>query len=265
MASSTTPSLELYGALQDAFDHFNRTLFAGALPPCLITLRAQRTRYGHHQHARFVSRDGASLDELALNPGYFALRPVETVLSTLAHEMVHHWQENAGAVTPSNHHNREWAEKMKEIGLMPSTTGAPGGEESGSRVSHYIIEGGPFAKACQALLDEGFVLPVYDRHAPEPPERVLARSMVSFNENAPPPPDGMNDIEPYRPEPAAALNEAPMEAAEAEGKPLPIVAPPPPRPSNRSRLACPQCGASAWISKEVILICGSCAVPLEAV
>ena len=31
---------------------------------------------------------------------------------------------------------------------MPSSTGQPGGKRTGRRVSHYIIEGGDFDKAC---------------------------------------------------------------------------------------------------------------------
>lgn len=268
MTEQDAPGLALYRALQTAFDHFNHTLFAGELPPCVLTLRAARTRYGHHQPARFSGASDERLDEIALNPGYFALRPLDEVLSTLVHEMVHHWQENLGKPTRSNHHNGEWAAKMQEVGLMPSNTGAPGGDTGGNRVSHYIIEGGAFQGACRALLAQGFKLPVYDRHAPEAPQAVLARVEARFDPVAPPPPDGMNDIAPWTPPPPPAAPEAqaPLAAAEAEGRALSIVAPPPPRPSNRQRLVCPGCQASAWISRgDVALICARCALPLEPV
>ncbi len=35
---------------------------------------------------------------------------------------------------------------------MPSSTGKPGGKRTGDRVSHYIVEGGPFEVACRAFL-----------------------------------------------------------------------------------------------------------------
>jgi hypothetical protein len=35
-----------------------------------------------------------------------------------------------------SYHDRQWAAKMKEIGLQPSTTGEPGGKETGSSVTH---------------------------------------------------------------------------------------------------------------------------------
>lgn len=36
---------------------------------------------------------------------------------------------------------------MESLGLMPSATAAPRGKRTGDRMSHYIIEGGPFARA----------------------------------------------------------------------------------------------------------------------
>jgi ribosomal protein S27AE len=47
---------------------------------------------------------------------------------------------------------------MMEVGLHPSSTGEPGGKETGSRVSHYVIEGGPFALAFSRLKATGFEL-----------------------------------------------------------------------------------------------------------
>jgi hypothetical protein len=47
---------------------------------------------------------------------------------------------------------------MKEIGLQSSTTGAPGGKETGQSVTHYIIPGGTYAKAYAKLKARGFQL-----------------------------------------------------------------------------------------------------------
>jgi hypothetical protein len=45
------------------------------------------------------------------------------ILSTLVHEMVHVWQETYGNPSRRGYHNRQWAEKMREVGLQPSSTG----------------------------------------------------------------------------------------------------------------------------------------------
>ena len=52
----------------------------------------------------------------------------------------------------------EWAAKMKEIGLQPTTTGEPGGKETGQSVTHYIIPGGAYAKAYARLKATDFQL-----------------------------------------------------------------------------------------------------------
>ena len=74
------------------------------------------------------------------------------ILQTLGHEMAHHWQFTFGKPSRSGYHNKEWAAKMIEIGLIPSDTGAPGGKTTGEKVSHYIAEAGPFALACADFL-----------------------------------------------------------------------------------------------------------------
>jgi len=48
--------------------------------------------------------------------------------------------------------------KMHAIGLAPSSTGAPGGKETGQKVSHYIVFAGRFAQAYANLAATGFEL-----------------------------------------------------------------------------------------------------------
>jgi hypothetical protein len=40
---------------------------------------------------------------------------------------------------------------MREIGLQPSSTGEPGGMETGQTVSHYILPGGRLAQLPDAF------------------------------------------------------------------------------------------------------------------
>lgn len=143
---TTSPTLAFYASLQATFDYFNAHLFCGELPGCLITLRSASRVYGYHHANRFISADGQQLDELGLHPGFFTLRPIEAVLSTLVHEMAHHWQHHFGTPTNSNAHNQEWARKMETLGLVPSHTGLPGGKKTGRSVSHYILPEGPYLK-----------------------------------------------------------------------------------------------------------------------
>jgi hypothetical protein len=65
--------------------------------------------------------------------------------------MAHLWQHHYGTPSRGRYHNAEWAAKMKAVGLIPSHTGRPGGRETGQKMSHYIEEGGPYARAYARL------------------------------------------------------------------------------------------------------------------
>jgi hypothetical protein len=78
--------------------------------------------------------------------------------STLVHEMVHLWQYEHGKPKRPGYHDEQWGRKMEELGIPPSSTGAPGGKRVGYKVSHYIVEGGPFARAFDAMPPE-YLLP----------------------------------------------------------------------------------------------------------
>jgi hypothetical protein len=149
-----------YGAFQEAYDFFNAELFAGSLPPVLVTLQRHAKARGYFSPERFSSRNEAKVTahELAMNPNSFTGCTDEFILSTLTHEMAHVWQQTHGTPPRRSYHDRQWAAKMKEIGLQPSTTSAPGDKETGQSVAHYIIPGGPYAKAYAKLKARGFQL-----------------------------------------------------------------------------------------------------------
>lgn len=100
---------------------------------------------------------GRCTHEISLNPDLL-FRPIVDVMSTLVHEITHLWQEEFGQPSRGGYHNAEWAQKMEAIGLMPSHTGKPGGRRTGQQMSHYVIEGGPFEVAFQAMPSE-YLLP----------------------------------------------------------------------------------------------------------
>ena len=90
-----------------------------------------------------------------MNPAHFAKRSLEETLSTLVHEMVHLWQHHHGRPSGGGYHNAEWARKMREVGLTPTSTGDPGGKDVGQKMSHLIVEGGRYQKAFALLKEQG--------------------------------------------------------------------------------------------------------------
>lgn len=151
--NTMTITTDVYAKFQAAYDHFNKVIWKGKLPSdVLLTIVQHKTAYGYFRHDAVKvnkkgpgSKEPAIVHEIALNPLHFN-RPIEEVLSTLVHEQAHLWQAEFGNPGKS-HHNKEWADKMEEVGLMPSSTGQEGGKRTGRKVSHYIIPGGAFDKA----------------------------------------------------------------------------------------------------------------------
>jgi hypothetical protein len=217
------PTKETYDQFQEAYSYFNRALFDGELPNCLITLQRSRRSYGYFCGDRFGRTDGLVTDEIALNPRYFHVRPVDQVLSTLVHEMTHLWQHHRGKPGRGSYHNREWAARMKAIGLYPSSTGKEGGQETGDCVSHYIAPGGPFEVAAQELLMSGFAITWTEK----PPE----------------------------------ATEAPIEGAEGPEGPGQELKKP--KSGKRVKYTCPVCRLNAWARHRIQLVCGSDMTPME--
>lgn len=243
-AVGTAPTVRFYAQLQRAFDHFNQMLFDGRLTPCLITLRSSNRHNGYHHAKRFMNTKGEWLDELGMHPGFMALRSVEEVLSTLVHEMVHHWQQHEGTPSKSNPHNREWAQKMRKVGLVASDTALPNGRETGHGISHYIEPQGPFHRACIALLEQGFALEWFDRHAPVQPEQMMARAEQLKAAGV--------EVE-LSPPPVVTMSEASGQPVSAT-----VVVPQPKTGPDRVKYVCQTCGIKAWAAPETPIQCGTC-------
>jgi len=230
MSTAPAPSLETYGELQTAYDHFNAELFDGALPACLITLQREKHTYGYFSPKRFGAEDGRVTDEIAMNPTFFAVQPVSEVMQTLVHEMAHLWQAHFGKPSRRGYHNKEWGAKMEAIGLMPSSTGQPGGKKLGEKMADYPIPGGRFEAACESLQTEAF--------------RITWRDRVPALRPTPPRPEGEDGGEDEADAPEGT------EAAK-------------PNKSNRYKYSCPGCSLNVWGKPGLRLMCADCSQSLE--
>lgn len=257
-----SPTKSFYSNLQTAYDYFNTKLFDGKLSPCLITLRSNNRIYGYHHTDRFINQQGKLISELGLHPAFFTMRPVEFGLSTLVHEMVHHWQAQFGNETKSNPHNAQWGNKMEEVGLMPSDSGLPGGKKTGRHVTHYIIPNGPFDHACKVFVRDGFEFQWYDRYSPREAREAdystepLAQAGVKIEVSEPPIDTLPEPIEQTRVV-LPGVQEMPVLTQPS------VFGPPPKRPNSRLKQVCPCCEVTVWTAKDVKLVCGNCNVPFD--
>jgi predicted SprT family Zn-dependent metalloprotease len=144
------PTVAQFTAYQAMYDYFNRTLFQGKLPSCILNFSRQARTLGFFAPERWERGEDRS-HEISLNPAHLKTSGPKDSASTLVHEMVHLWQQVFGKPSRRAYHNHEWAAKMEAVGLMPSNTAQPGGRKVGQKMSHYIIEGGAFERGYDAM------------------------------------------------------------------------------------------------------------------
>ena len=136
---------------------------------------------------------------------------------------------------------------MEGIGLMPSSTGKPGGKRTGDHVADYAIEDGPFLKACADLLTQAFRISWYDRFPAMEHVRAGQSSLgMQLAETV-----GGGSV------PAASIpsmaNLVLAAAVEATGVTPGASA----NRSNRVKYQCP-CKKAVWGKPALKLICGEC-------
>jgi hypothetical protein len=159
-----------YSVLQQAVDHFNKQLFDGSLPDVFMTYQRKAHSHGSYAPDRYSGRaDEIRRGGLSLNPDNFIGQTDEQIAQTLVSLMAECWQDAFGTMRSARgYHNKEWAAKMKAIGLQPSSTGGVGGKETGQRMSSYIIPDGAFANAFTKLAATGWKLNLQSAHRPGP-------------------------------------------------------------------------------------------------
>ena len=116
MLSDDTKKLEF------AYGVFNRHYFDGKLPPVMITIQSSRGAYGHCTTQKVWASGGERYYELNLGAEYLD-RPIEHVLATLMHEMVHIYCLENGIKDTSNmgrYHNKRFKAEAEKRGLLIS-------------------------------------------------------------------------------------------------------------------------------------------------
>lgn len=252
-----SPTDSFYATLQHAFDYFNERLFDGRLPRCLLTVQRENSM-GFFSPHRWSDPNGATIHELAINPAYFAQINLLEVLQTLVHEQAHLWQQEFGHPSRNGYHNSEWAGKMESIGLMPSSTGQPGGKRCGQKVADYPIRGGLFEQVCLDIVKQGFFLPYIDRLQARKAVRISYQEIAMDQDGGIA--EGTDNIELSQELDALAQLTTPLSqvlpglttneeiAATAQKK-------------VKEKYTCPACKVNVWGKSGLDIICGKCNTP----
>ena len=220
---SLTPTEEQYLALNGAYKYFNRKLFGGELPGCILNFSRKKNTHGFMAPERWrrVGEEEHSIHEISLTPTTLYREPFE-VFSTLVHEMAHLWQWDFGNPSRSGYHNKEWAVKMIEIGLIPSDTGQRGGKQTGQQMTHYIEKNGKYEKAFHSM-SKKFTLPFTSL------EGDIMRSLLSGG--------------------AGGIN---VDGGKRSKKSLM------PRSRNKTKYSCPSCKVNVWGRPNLKIRCEDC-------
>ena len=176
------PTPDQFQAFQQVYDYYNRILFKNELPDVILNFTRQNQTDGYFAPVRWKAspsqtqfkagkrklsedenpseiyekrnadypRQGEVRHEISIHP-HCLCRGKNAFIQTLVHEMCHLWQHEYGHPSRTTYHNQEWADKMESVGLIPSTTGAPGGARTGQRMNDYVQQGGKLEKAITAM------------------------------------------------------------------------------------------------------------------
>ena len=109
------------GYLNKIFDLLNETFFENELSRPTITIQSTPRAYGHFslREDTWVSKLGGT-HEINIGAGTLS-RPIEEVVSTLLHEMVHYYNYERGVQDCSRgntYHNRKFKEEAERRGLI---------------------------------------------------------------------------------------------------------------------------------------------------
>ncbi len=109
------------GYLNKIFDLLNEEFFENELSRPTITIQSTPRAYGHFslREDTWVSKLGGT-HEINIGAGTLA-RPIEEVVSTLLHEMVHYFNYERGVQDCSRgntYHNRKFKEEAERRGLL---------------------------------------------------------------------------------------------------------------------------------------------------
>lgn len=160
MSTVRRPTQEQFQAYQSMYGYFNRKLFAGKLPAVLLNFSRHAKFEAFFAPSRWGRRDGKGVvtHEISINPTHLSAREPRETAATLVHEMCHLWQQELGTPPRRGYHDREWSEKMLEVGLVPIDPKTNEPAMSAQALRHRIDEKGAFFVAFKAMPKE-FLLP----------------------------------------------------------------------------------------------------------
>jgi len=217
-----SPSLSQTQVYSKLTDYLNKKLFNGELKECMYVFsRNKNLTGGYFSPQRWSNELGTEIPEIAINANVLADGDLPNMLQILVHEQVHFWQFLTGSPGRGGYHNQEWADKAKELGLLPVNVDNPDCE-TGDKISTSIIPGS---------LVEQVIAEILTTKADELVFPWSTKPLMVDDDGTPVPP-------PQRSEPD------PPSKPQKSGK--------------RTKYQCGVCGNKVWGKQSLYIICGDC-------
>ena len=108
--------------LEKGFDILNNVYFGGSLPPIVITIMSSPRTNGHYTLNREWRVENDRLNEINISAEHLD-RPIENIMATLCHEMVHYYCHLNGIPDVSQngrYHNKHFKREAEARGLVIS-------------------------------------------------------------------------------------------------------------------------------------------------
>ena len=150
-----SPTEQQFKQFQNLYNHFNKRLFDNDLPACILLLSTSVKKVaGHFTSQRWEDRAGNTTYEITMNPYFMSEAEDLEICKKLAEVMVLLWQYEYGTPSRKDYYNKEWANKMESIGLIPSHTGKEGGKRTGQNMDSYHHPKELFIKAAKKISEK---------------------------------------------------------------------------------------------------------------
>jgi hypothetical protein len=95
------------------FDLINAAFFESKLPTPVLSFRRKRGALGYY----VIGRNESALQEnVNINPSHLC-GPLAEVVATLAHELLHSWQQNFSMPGRPPYHNKEFRSRAEAMGI----------------------------------------------------------------------------------------------------------------------------------------------------
>lgn len=137
--------------LENSFDILNRIYFNGELPPIVISIMSSKRTYGHYTVNKEWRVEKDHLHEINVSAEHID-RPIENILATLCHEMVHYYCALNNIPDTSQggrYHNKNFKREAEARGLIISQ--APS-------IGWSVTQ--PSPEFCEVIRSNGIVKPL---------------------------------------------------------------------------------------------------------